>query len=280
MLIEFSKMHGLGNDFMVVDAVAQEVQLSADDVRRLADRHVGIGFDQLLLVEPPRSPDLHFHITIFNADGSEAEQCGNGARCIARFAHRRGLIEGRTMRVGTIAVEMTLELAPDGNVTVDMGVPVLDPARVPFEADREAISYRLWVGEETVSCGVVSLGNPHCVITVDDVGRAPVESLGPAVSNHSRFPESTNVGFMQILTPEHIRLRVFERVVGETLACGSGACAATVVGRLQHDLSDRVTVDLPGGTLTVLWSGPGDPVHMTGPAVHVFDGRVEVSSEE
>jgi diaminopimelate epimerase len=276
MLIEFSKLHGLGNDFMVVDAVNQEVDLSAETVRRLADRHTGVGFDQLLVVEPPRSEGLDFYYRIINFDGIEVEQCGNGARCFARFVHDMGLTDQRTIRVGTIAVDMTLELEPDGTVTVDMGVPVLRPRDIPFEAEREAVRYDLQVGEDSIPCGVVSMGNPHCVITVDDVDAAPVESLGTAVMRHPRFPEAANVGFMQVLESEHIRLRVSERPGVETLACGSGACAAVVVGRVQGALADVVKVDLPGGRLEVRWSGRGEPVLMTGPATHVYDGRVEI----
>jgi diaminopimelate epimerase len=276
MLIEFSKMHGLANDFMVVDATTRDIDLSPDIVCRLADRHTGVGFDQLLVVEPPRSEDLDFHYRILNFDGDEVEQCGNGARCIARFVHDKGLTDKRTIRVGTIAVEMTLELVGDGGVRVDMGVPVLEPREIPFEAEREAVRYDLRVGEEMLACGVVSMGNPHCVIAVDDIDRVPVDSLGSEVMHHSRFPEAANVGFMQVLTPAHIRLRVYERPGRETLACGSGACAAVVVGALHGLLSDTVKVDARGGRLEIRWPGPGEPVSMTGPAEHVYDGRVEI----
>jgi len=275
-VIEFAKMHGLGNDFMVVDAVRQEVDLSPEVVRRLADRHRGVGFDQLLLLEPPRAGRLDFHYRIFNTDGSEAGQCGNGARCVARFAHDRGLTTKKRIRVGTITAEMSLQLNEDGSVTADMGVPELDPVRVPFAADGEAVEYSLEVNGASVTCGVVSMGNPHCVLRVDDVEAAPVAAMGTSVANHPRFPESANVGFLQVLAPGHVRLRVWERVVGETQACGSGACAAVVVGNIQGVLTESVDVDLPGGRLQIRWSGRGEPVLMTGPATHVYDGRIEM----
>jgi diaminopimelate epimerase len=275
MLIEFSKMHGLGNDFMVVDAINQKVEFSAETVRRLSDRHRGVGFDQLLLVEPPRAEHLDFHYRIFNADGSEAEQCGNGARCFARFVYDKGLTDKRSIRVATIAVEMTLELAEDGFVTADMGIPVFDPGRVPFLADEEAVEYDLEVAGTTVRCSVLSMGNPHCVIRVGDVDAAPVGTMGPAIADHPRFPESANVGFMQIVTPEHIRLRVHAGVVGETMACGSGACAAVVAGNIMGTLAEAVDVDLRGGRLSIRWAGRGEPVLMTGPTAHVYDGQVE-----
>jgi len=269
-------MHGLGNDFMVVDAINQRVEFSAEAVRRLADRYRGVGFDQLLLVEPPRAEGLDFHYRILNYDGEEVEQCGNGARCFARFVYDKGLTDKRTIRVGTIAVEMTLELADDGSVTADMGVPVFEPDRVPFQANAETARYELDVSGDTVSCGVVSMGNPHCVVTVDAIEHAPVSTLGPELMHHPRFPQSANVSFMQVLTPGHIRLRVFERPGHETLACGSGACAAVVVGNIQGVLAETVDVDLPGGRLTIQWPGPGETVLMTGPTAHVYDGRIEI----
>jgi len=276
MLVHFSKMQGLGNDFMVVDAVTQKVFFSPEVIRRLGDRHFGIGFDQLLVVEPPYDPELDFHYRIFNADGSEVEQCGNGARCFARFVRNKGLTNKQRIAVSTAAGKIVLNIERDGQVTVDMGVPVLEPAEVPFRAQKEEKIYLMRVDNNTVMCGVVSMGNPHCVILVDDIDSAPVDSLGAAIERHERFPNGVNVGFMQVLSRDHARLRVFERGVGETLACGTGACAAAVVGQLQGKLSHRARIALPGGELSINWKGPGSPVFMTGPAVHVFDGTIDI----
>jgi diaminopimelate epimerase len=276
VLIEFSKMHGLGNDFMVVDAINQEVVFSPETVRRLADRHRGVGFDQLLLVEPPRAGHLDFHYTILNYDGDEVEQCGNGARCFARFVYDKGLTDKRTIRVGTIAVEMTLELAEDGSVTADMGIPRFEPENIPFTGGEEALQYSLDIEGGAVACGIVSMGNPHCVVPVDAIDDAPVASKAPALMRHPHFPQMANVTFMEVVTSEHLRLRTYERPGHETQACGSGACAATVIGRIQGKLSENVDVDVPGGRLHVGWAGRGEPVMMTGPTAHVYDGRIEI----
>ncbi|QSX36930.1 diaminopimelate epimerase [Shewanella sedimentimangrovi] len=273
-MIHFTKMHGLGNDFMVVDGVTQNVYFSPEQIRRLADRNFGIGFDQLLLVEPPYDPDLDFHYRIFNADGSEVEQCGNGARCFARFVRNKGLTNKHKIRVSTSSGKMTLRLERDGQVTVNMGVPVLDPAQIPFKAKKAEKTYLIPTPTQTFLCGVVSMGNPHCVLQVDDVDTAPVGEVGSLLTRHERFPKGVNVGFMQVLSTEHIRLRVYERGAAETLACGSGACAAVVVGQLQEKLGTQVRVDLPGGTLTINWEGEGKPLWMTGPAQHVYDGQI------
>ena len=276
MAIQFSKMHGLGNDFMVVDGVTQKVFFSPDTIRRLADRHFGIGFDQLLLVEPPYDPEQDFHYRIFNADGSEVQQCGNGARCFARFVRLKGLTNKDRIAVSTMSGRIVLQLEQDNQVTVNMGIPEFEPAKVPFRAQKAEKTYLLRVDEQTVMCGVVSMGNPHCVLEVDSVKSAPVESLGPLLESFDRFPERVNVGFMEVVSASEIRLRVYERGAGETLACGTGACAAAVIGMSQGKLSERVKVHLPGGTLQIAWKGPGTPVFMTGPAEHVFDGEIDL----
>ncbi|ENO8810526.1 diaminopimelate epimerase [Photobacterium damselae] len=274
MQINFSKMHGLGNDFMVVDAVTQNVFFSPDMVRRLADRHRGIGFDQLLIVEPPYDPETDFHYRIFNADGSEVEQCGNGARCFARFVSMKGLTNKYHISVSTKAGKMLLKLENDDQVTVNMGVPIFDPAKIPFRANQAEKTYILRAGDQTVFCGAASMGNPHCVTVVDDVLTADVETLGPLLESHERFPERVNVGFMQIISRSEVKLRVYERGAGETQACGSGACAAVAIGRQQGLLDEEVTVSLPGGDLRIRWNGNGSNLFMTGPVAHVFDGQV------
>ena len=273
-VLRFTKMHGLGNDFVVFDAVRQRVVLDAPAIRRLADRRRGIGCDQVLLVEPARLPGTDFHYRIFNADGHEVEQCGNGARCFARFVREAGLTAKTEIRVGTAAGPIRLHVEPDGQVRVDMGEPILDPARIPFEAAVEATTYALEVGGETFTIGAVSMGNPHAVLVVDDLDRAAVERLGPLIETHPRFPRRVNAGFMQIESPSHVRLRVYERGAGETLACGTGACAAVVSGRLRGLLEAHVRVSLPGGDLVIHWPGPLQPVLMTGPATRVFDGQI------
>ena len=276
MLIDFSKMHGLGNDFMVVDGVTQKVFYNNDVIKKLADRHFGIGFDQLLLVEPPYDPELDFHYRIFNADGSEVEQCGNGARCFARFVRLKGLINRDRIAVSTARGRISLQLEGENQVTVNMGVPQFEPGKIPFRAQKAEKTYLLRAQEHTVMCGGVSMGNPPCVIEVPSVADAPVETLGAIMERHERFPERVNVGFMEMVNATEIRLRVFERGVGETRACGTGGCAAAAIGRRQGELKERVTVSLPGGKLTIAWKGPGQPVYMTGPAEHVFDGQIEL----
>ncbi|KPZ72351.1 MULTISPECIES: diaminopimelate epimerase [Shewanella] len=275
-MIQFTKMHGLGNDFMVVDGVTQNVFFSPDQIRRLADRNFGIGFDQLLLVEPPYDPDLDFHYRIFNADGGEVEQCGNGARCFARFVRNKGLINKYKIRVSTSSGKMTLRLERDGNVTVNMGVPVTEPGKIPFRAKRPEKTYLLQTPKQTFLCGAISMGNPHCVLEVDNVDTADVEEIGQMLTKHERFPKGVNVGFMQVVDRGHIKLRVYERGAAETLACGTGACAAVAIGILQNKLDRQVKVDLPGGRLTINWEGEGKPLWMTGPAEHVFDGQIQL----
>lgn len=276
MLLNFTKMHGLGNDFVVFDAINQDVKLDAERCRFIADRRFGIGCDQILVVETPRSEDCEFYYRIFNADGGEVEQCGNGARCFAQFVHGKGLTDSRHICVETLSGKITLQMEKDGQVTVNMGVPILSPTEIPFIAETEATDYVLDVGGEQRHIGAVSMGNPHAVMIVDDINIAEVARLGPLIETHARFPQRVNAGFMQVVSPEHIRLRVYERGAGETLACGTGACAAVVAGRQQGLLNDKVTVSLPGGDLQISWMGGNEPVWMTGPATHVFEGQIEL----
>jgi diaminopimelate epimerase len=276
MTLRFTKMHGLGNDFVVFDALRQRVALTPERCRRLAERRFGVGCDQILLVEAPRSPDTSFHYRVFNADGSEVEQCGNGARCFARFVRDKGLTDRREIPVGTAAGNIRLHVQRDGLVRVDMGAPRFEPDRIPFLADAPADSYALEVAGQTLEIGAVSMGNPHAVLQVDDADTAPVLELGPLIEHHRRFPQRVNAGFMQILEPGHIRLRVFERGAGETLACGTGACAAVAVGRLRGLLAARVRVSLPGGDLVVEWPGEPGPIWTTGPAVTVYEGEIDL----
>ncbi len=275
MKLHFTKMHGLGNDFVVIDGVSQIVALEPEHIRRLANRHFGIGCDQVLVVESADREDADFRYRIFNADGGEVEQCGNGARCFARFVRDRGLSDKDSLCVTTAAGLLRLEIQADGRVTVNMGQPRLDPVDVPFFATARAPLYPIAADGIELDIGVVSMGNPHAVLRVDDVEHAPVAHLGPLLERHSRFPQRANIGFMQVVAPDHIRLRVYERGVGETLACGSGACAAVVVGRRWGLLWPNVRVELPGGVLDIHWAGEGEPVTMTGPAVTVFEGWIE-----
>ncbi len=273
-------MHGLGNDFIVFDAPEAGAP-TAVQIRALADRRTGIGFDQALMLEPPRRAGTHVYYRIFNADGAEVEQCGNGARCIARLvAERRGRGE-RQLRLDSPGGLVDASVEDDGRVSVSMGVPNFAPRSLPMLAEREAACYRIELpGCGTVEFGAVSIGNPHAVVRVPDVELAPVDSVGPAMENHERFPRRVNTGFLEIVTPTHVRLRVHERGVGETLACGTGACAAVVVGRHHGPLAADVQVDVRGGRLGVRWSGPGEPVWLTGPAVTAFAGHVEFSNHE
>ncbi len=276
MLVNFSKMHGLGNDFLVLDNVTQNVFLSPEQITKFADRNFGVGFDQLLVVEPPYDPDLDFHYRIYNADGSEVGQCGNGARCFAKFVRMKGLCNKHKIKVSTSTGKMSLHIERDGNISVTMPVPQFEPNKIPFTAQKAEGTYILRSETETVLCGVVSMGNPHCVVTVDSVIDAKLETLGQELSTHERFPKDANVGFMEIVSPNYIKLRVYERGAAETLACGSGACAAVVIGQMQKKLAKQVTVELPGGKLRIFWQGPGHPVKMSGPATHVFDGQLSI----
>ena len=276
MWLKFSKMHGLGNDFMVIDLVTQAGHIRPDRVRELADRNFGVGFDQLLIVEQPSRADVDFRYRIFNADGSEVENCGNGARCFARFVYDQRLTGKRDIRVETASGLMELHLTDDRQVVVDMGNPVLDPKLIPFEAAEFSPEYTVQIeGIGEVKLGAVSMGNPHAVLRVDDIDTAPVESWGPLIEPHPVFPRKVNVGFMQVIDEHNIRLRVFERGAGETLACGTGACAAIVSGQLRGWLKPGVNVRLPGGDLFIEWDGESS-VKMTGPAETVFEGRMNI----
>lgn len=280
MILNFSKMHGLGNDFMVIDGVRQRVRLSAAQIRQLGDRHTGVGFDQLLLVEEPALPDTDFRYRIFNSDGGEVEQCGNGARCFARFVFDQGLTDKHAIRVETAKGIITPVLTDNGLVTVDMGQPRLLPVEIPFEADADAVIHPLTLPDGAeLGVTVVSMGNPHAVLRVDDVDTAPVAAWGPLLERHPTFPKRVNVGFLQVLDRQHVKLRVYERGAGETLACGTGACAAVVAGIRLGWLDECVDVQARGGQLTIAWAGASRldaPVLMTGPAVTVFQGSIDV----
>lgn len=282
MLLRFTKMHGLGNDFVMLDLISQRAHIHPGLVRELADRRSGIGFDQLLTVAPPSDPDLDFRYTIYNADGSEAEQCGNGARCFLRFVRDQGLTTKTNIKLETCNGVIECKLEKDGNITVNMGKPILQPKKIPFVADKPEIRYELHFEHDGQECSesiwisAVNVGNPHAVIKVKDVETAPVEELGKLIETHPRFPERVNVGFMEVVSPSAIKLRVFERGVGETRACGSGACAAVVAGRLQGLLDEDVDVTLTGGNLAVNWAGDDASILMTGPACRVYEGRLQV----
>ena len=276
MKLKFTKMHGLGNDFIVIDAINQTVELSSEQVRALADRHFGIGCDQLLLVEPASTPDTDFRYRIFNADGGEVGQCGNGARCFMQFVHEQGLTPKDRVTVETASGLLELLRDVDGQITVNMGIPRLEPAEIPFGAPARATHYPLEVGGQSLQIAALSMGNPHAVLRVDDIDTAPVNKLGPLIERHPRFPQRVNAGFMQIVDAGTVRVRVFERGSGETLACGSGACAAVVAGRLWGQLNETVKVMLNGGELVVSWAGAGNPVMMTGPATTVYQGQIDL----
>jgi diaminopimelate epimerase len=274
-MINFTKMHGLGNDFVVIDAINQAINLSPDQIRLMADRHFGVGFDQLLLVEKPVSSNADFKYRIFNADGSEVAQCGNGARCFARFVREKNLFSGDEIRVDTDSGQLVLNLTGNDLVTVNMGIPRHAPVEIPLLITRESQTYSVEIdGNKLTVFSAVSVGNPHAVIQVENITKAPVAELGRILENHQLFPERANIGFMQVLNRKHIKLRVYERGATETLACGSGACAAVVVGIEQNLLDNEVTVDLPGGELMISWAGRGEPVFMTGSATTVFDGKI------
>ncbi|QSQ95713.1 MULTISPECIES: diaminopimelate epimerase [Acinetobacter] len=276
MFLEFTKMHGLGNDFMVVDLISQRAYFDSLTIQRLADRHFGVGFDQLLVVEPPDVPNADFKYRIFNADGSEVEQCGNGVRCFARFVHERQLTSKTKIKVQTKAGIVEPELGQNGWVRVNMGQPKFQPQEIPFIADEPDNLYDLMLAnEEKLSIDVVNMGNPHAVTIVQDILTADVARLGPQIESHERFPQRVNAGFMQILDEQHARLRVFERGVGETLACGTGACAAAVSGMRRGLLASKVEIELAGGKLQIEWK-EGDVVWMTGPTANVYEGRLDL----
>ncbi|MBU0811039.1 MAG: diaminopimelate epimerase, partial [Gammaproteobacteria bacterium] len=261
---------------MVIDLISQHAHIQPKHAKQWGDRHTGVGFDQLLLVEPPHNPDVDFRYRIFNSDGSEVEQCGNGARCFARFVLDKRLTMKRQIRVETKGGIIELNIRPDGQISVDMGPPRLTPAEIPFLADIQALSYPLDVEGQQLNIAAVSMGNPHAVLRVEDVDNAPVHGLGPKIEHHSRFPQRVNAGFIQVIDRQHAKLRVWERGAGETQACGTGACAAAVAAIQQGWMDSPVQLDLPGGRLSIEWAGAGQPVMMTGPAVRVFEGQVRL----
>jgi diaminopimelate epimerase len=286
MKLKFTKMHGAGNDFIVIDAINQKIDLTPAQWRCLADRRYGIGADQILVVEKAQTPDSDFRYRIYNQDGGEVEQCGNGSRAFVKFVTDKGLSTKRSIRVETMSGIIAPRLEEDGSVTVDMGAPILDPAKVPFDSNglvgEPQGSDVLWplsidmAGSAPALVSVISMGNPHAVQVVADVDFAPVEHVGPLIERHVRFPKRVNAGFMQVIERHHIKLRVYERGAGETLACGTGACAAVVAGIRRGLLDSPVTVSARGGTLTIRWDGEGQPVWMTGPAITVFDGEISI----
>ena len=280
MKLPFTKMHGLGNDFMVLDLTSGEIELSAEQIRRLSHRQFGIGFDQLLQIKSPSSLDVDFDYRIYNADGDEAEHCGNGARCLAKFVYDNGLSDKNPLAVKTLNRILFLDTNENGEVTVDMGSPDFEPANIPFQTDQEAQLYTLSIELAGISRDLefvaLSMGNPHAVISVEDLANTAVKDIGEAVGKHPDFPEGVNVGFMQILSHNEINLRVYERGVGEPLACGTGACAAVAAGRLLEQLDDKVKVNLTGGQLTVSWQRSESPVLITGPATTVYEGTIEI----
>ena len=278
MKLRFTKMQGAGNDFVMLNGIAQPVTLTPAQVRRLADRRFGVGADQILLVEPPGAPGVDFRYRIFNVDGGEVEQCGNGARCFVRFVREQGLTAKGDIRVETKSGVIAPRLEPSGEVTVDMGAPVFDATRIPFITESDAIVQPLDVDGETVMITALSMGNPHAVQVVADVDAAPVATQGPKIEAHPRFPQRVNAGYMQVLARDRIRLRVYERGAGETLACGTGACAAVVAGIRRGLLGERVRVATRGGELTIAWAGADNPVFLTGPAVTVFEGEVDLGT--
>ena len=276
MHLKFTKMHGLGNDFVVLDATRVPLSLSVDELRLLADRHFGVGCDQILQVEPARTAGTDFYYRIFNADGGEVEQCGNGARCFVRYVHDKALTQKTRIRVGTLSGNIEPTLEADGQVTVDMGAPIFEPALIPFVAREQALTYELTIDKKLIIINSLSMGNPHAVQVVSDVVKADVETEGPLIESHPRFPKRVNAGFMQIVSRGFIKLRVYERGAGETLACGTGACAAVVAGIQRGLLDARVRVTTRGGDLGISWAGEGSPVMMTGPAITVYDGEMDL----
>lgn len=269
-------MHGLGNDFVVLDLITQRFTLLEKHVRFLADRHLGVGCDQVLVVEAPTTPEADFRYRIYNADGSEVEQCGNGARCFARFVRDKHLTNKHTITVQTRGGIIKLKIQQDQQVEVNMGVPQLAPKQLPFQATQKQQSYQLPVADKDYQIGAISIGNPHAVMRVDNIGKAPVQTLGPQIESHSRFPKRVNAGFMEVIDRQQVKLRVFERGVGETQACGTGACAAVVYGRLMDWLDEKVCVQLPGGKLYIEWPGEEQAIFMTGPATTVYEGKIHL----
>ena len=275
MLIPFTKMHGLGNDFVVIDAITQSVTLTKEQIKKIADRHHGVGFDQMLLVEPAQG-NADFRYVIYNADGSEVSQCGNGARCFALFVQRQGLTGKKSIRVETGAGDIVLNIVSPNEVEVNMGVPTFVPSEIPLVAEKECTKYVVELSQQKISYSALSIGNPHAVINVADIAHAPLETVGKRLESHVVFPERANIGFSQIINRSELALRVYERGAGETLACGSGACAAAIAAIKLDQVDSPVKVTLPGGSLNISWAGPGMPVIMTGPAIFVFDGTITI----
>jgi diaminopimelate epimerase len=276
MKLHFTKMHGAGNDFVVIDAVRAAIQINENQIRKIADRQTGVGCDQVLLIEPPKRPDADFEYRIFNADGSPAGQCGNGARCVGRFIHDQRLSAKSTITLQVGSDLRRLEFDEAGSVKAELGAPIFAPAQIPFAADEDATEHALTLANVTVMAGVVSVGNPHAVLLVDDVAATPVEKIGPMIQSLDVFPEGVNVGFMQVESNTHVKLRVFERGAGETLACGSGACAAVIHGIRLGQLANKVTVSVPGGKLEVSWDDGLSSVWLAGPAETVFEGKLNL----
>jgi len=275
MKYKFTKMHGLGNDFVLIDCVSQSVQLSPEQLRYLANRRLGIGCDQILLIERTEG-DADFRYRIFNSDGSEVEQCGNGARCLVRYVYDKGMTQKKEISVETLGGIIFPKLEANGEVTVNMGIPKFEPKEIPFVADKRMLTYLLDVNEKQIEFSILSMGNPHAVQIVEDINHLPILAEGSLIENHSRFPKNVNVGYMQIVNREHINLRVHERGAGETLSCGTGACAAVVAGITRGLLDSKVTVSTTGGNLSICWKGSHNPVWMTGPAISVFDGEIDL----
>jgi diaminopimelate epimerase len=275
MKYKFTKMHGLGNDFVIIDCVNQSVQLSPEQLRFLANRRLGIGCDQILLVEKAKN-NADFRYRIFNSDGSEVEQCGNGARCFVRYVYDQGMTQKKEIRVETLGGIIVPKLETNGEVTVNMGIPKFEPQEIPFIAEKRMLTYLLNVDEKQIEFSILSMGNPHAVQIVEDVNHSPILAEGTLIENHSRFPQHVNAGYMQVVNREHINLRVYERGVGETLSCGTGACAAVVAGITRGLLDSTVKVSTIGGNLRICWEGENNPVWMTGPAISVFDGEIEL----
>ena len=276
MKLRFSKMHGIGNDFVIVDCRTHALGLSEAQISRIGDRHRGVGFDQLLTIEPATDATCAFRYGIYNTDGSQAMQCGNGVRCVAAWLKRNGALGDGATRLQSPSGPIGVELLHDGRVRVDMGVPNFEPAKIPFQASAKSDSYRLTTANHEIEFGAVSMGNAHAVIETSDIANAPLQPIGESLARDPHFPNGCNVGFAQIVDRSHIRLRVWERGAGATLACGSGACAAVAILRRRGKLDDDVAVELPGGTLQLQWSGEGSSMWMTGPAEFVFEGEIEV----
>lgn len=276
MKLRFSKMHGLGNDFIVIDAISQNVSLTPDKIHLLANRHLGIGCDQILMIEPSNKNGVDFHYRIFNADGSESMQCGNGLRCIARFIERQGLSKNKELRVATDISEYVLILKADDEVKVNVNKPIFNPAAIPFDAEQEDEQYSLTTSKNDFKASVLSVGNPHCILQVLDVDNVDLAKIGYELSHHPRFPKQSNVEFVQVIDHQHIKLRIYERGVGETQACGSGACAAMVACHRLGLVDDTVQMMMPGGNLTISWQGNDNDIWMQGPATFVFEGEMEI----